>query len=205
MIELVLATGNSHKLVELRTLLADLPVRILGPDDLPPDQRFAAAEETGSTFRDNADLKAIHAAVATGRFAVADDSGLELDALDGRPGVRSARYAGDGATDADNNAKLIAEVREALLERPTARFRCVVSVSDPDGRVVARGSGACEGVLIEEARGGGGFGYDPHFLVPSLGKTFAEIAPEEKHRISHRARALAQLREHLGPMLEGTA
>jgi XTP/dITP diphosphohydrolase len=200
-IDCVIATGNPHKLVELRALLADQPLRLLAPSDLPEDRRFEGAEETGTTFQANADLKAAHAARVSGMYAIADDSGLEIDALGGHPGVRSARYAGvDGdRSDVDraNNAKLIGEAREAGLHEPLARFRCVVSVARPDGTILCRGDGSCEGVLIEEARGGGGFGYDPHFLVPSLGKTFAEVTSAEKNSMSHRSRALSDLRTHL--------
>jgi XTP/dITP diphosphohydrolase len=201
MLDLVVATGNRHKLVELRTLLADLPVRLVGPDDLPEGERFEPAEETGATFRENADLKAVAASRATAMHAIADDSGLEVDALGGRPGVYSARYAGEGAGDLANNRKLIAEAQAAGLERPVARFRCVLSVAAPDGSIVARGEGACEGVLIEEARGRGGFGYDPHFLVPSAGLTFAEMGPSEKNAISHRSRAIADLKRNLARLL----
>jgi len=198
----VIATGNAHKLVELRTLLADLPLRLHAPSELPPERRFVGAEETGTTFVANADLKAAHAARATGMIAIADDSGLEIDALDGRPGVHSARYAGvDTDADAANNAKLIAEARAAGLHEPLARFRCVVSVARPDGTILCRGEGACEGVLIEDARGDSGFGYDPHFLVPDLGKTFAEVSSAEKNAMSHRARALADLQTRLADCL----
>ena len=199
--DVVVGTGNRHKLAELRTLFADLPVRLLGLDDLPPHQRFAPVEETGTTFQENADLKAAHAARATGLHALADDSGLEVPALDGRPGVISARYAGEGAGDLANNRKLVAEARAAGLARPAARFVCVLSFAAPDGAILARGHGACEGVLIEDARGRGGFGYDPHFLVPDLDRTFAELLPSEKNAISHRARAGADLRRALAPLL----
>ncbi len=200
-LDVVIATGKAHKLAELRTLLADLPVRLLAPSELAPEQQFEGAEETGTTFRANADLKAAHAARASGLVAIADDSGLEIDALDGRPGVHSARYAGVDGPRADvdraNNGKLIAEARAAGLTRPVARFRCVVSVARPGGAILCRGDGSCEGVLIEEPRGQSGFGYDPHFLVPSLGKTFAEVSAAEKNAVSHRARALTDLRAHL--------
>lgn len=205
-LQMVVATGNPHKLAELRQLLAELPVDLVGPSELPPERQFEGAEETGTTFEANADLKAIHAARVSGLYALADDSGLEVDALDGRPGVHSARYAGEQATDREadraNNAKLVAEARDHGLERPAARFRCVISVAAPDGSVVARGHGACEGVLLEEARGKGGFGYDPHFYVESLGATFAQITPEQKHSVSHRARALADLRTRLDAVLK---
>lgn len=201
-LRLLVATGNRHKLAELRALLADLPVRLIGPGDLPRGAGFEGAEETGLTFEENADLKAVHAARATGMAAIADDSGLEVDALGGRPGVRSARYAGPEATDLANNRKLLAEAAAAGLVRPPARFRCVVSVAAPDGRVLARGRGSCEGVLVAEPRGAGGFGYDPHFFVKALGGTFAEVPPAAKHAVSHRARALDDLRANLGFALE---
>jgi len=199
--DVVVATGNKHKLAELRTLFADLPVRLVGVDHLPGPRRFVGAEETGATFVENADLKAVHAARWTAMHALADDSGLEVPALGGRPGVISARYAGEGAGDLANNRKLVAEARAAGLVRPAARFVCVLSVASPDGVVLARGEGACEGVLVEEPRGRGGFGYDPHFLVPRLDRTFAELSPSEKNAISHRARAGADLRRKLAPLL----
>jgi XTP/dITP diphosphohydrolase len=199
--DVVVATGNKHKLAELRTLLGDVPVRLVGLDDLPPGQRFTPAEETADTFAGNADLKAVHAAQSTGLYALADDSGLEIPALDGRPGVRSARYAGEGAGDLANNRKLVAEAHAAGLARPQAIFRCVLSVATPDGLILARGEGSCEGVLIEAPRGRGGFGYDPHFLVPELDRTFAELLPSEKNAMSHRARAIADLRRALAPLL----
>lgn len=200
-LEIVLATGNRHKLSEMRTLLAGLPLVLLGPDDLPPERRFERAEETGTTFEANATLKAVHAAKSSGLHALADDSGLEVPALGGRPGVWSARYAGVGAGDLANNRKLVAEARAAGILDPLARFRCELVLAAPDGRTVATGSGSCEGVLIDEPRGRGGFGYDPHFLVPVLGRTFAELLPSEKNAISHRARAAAALRRALLALL----
>jgi XTP/dITP diphosphohydrolase len=208
---IVVATGNAHKLDELRAMLADLPLRLVGLPDLP--RAVEMPEETGATFEANADLKSLHIARETGLLALADDSGFEVPALGDRPGVISARYAGPTGTpreiDLANNRKLLAEARDAGLFRdparpPAARFRCVLSLARPDGggaAVVCRGAGSCDGVLVEEARGGGGFGYDPHFLVPDLGLTFAEIPPAEKNRRSHRARALDDLRRSLGPLL----
>lgn len=207
----VVATGNAHKLDELRAMLAGLPIRVLGLRDLP--RPVEMPEETGSTFEANADLKSLHVARETGLLALADDSGFEVPALGDRPGVISARYAGASGTqreiDLANNRKLIGEARAAGLfrdpaEPPAARFRCVLSVARPGPggpSVLCRGAGSCEGVLVEEARGEGGFGYDPHFLVPALGQTFAEIRPAEKNRMSHRARALDDLRRSLGPLL----
>lgn len=210
-LDIVVATGNRHKLDELRALLDGLPVRLLALPDLPPERRPTMPEETGATFEANADLKACHVAIAARGVALADDSGFEVPALGDRPGVVSARFAGvDGpreAVDVANNRKLVAEARAAGLFRagapPAARFRCVLTVAAADGRVVCRGRGACAGVLVEDARGTGGFGYDPHFLVPELSRTFAEIGPEEKNRISHRARAAADLRRALAPLIAG--
>lgn len=207
---LVVATGNPHKLGELRAMLAGLPIRLLGLSDLPADRRPAMPEEDGATFLENADLKAAAVARETGLPALGDDSGFEVPALGGRPGVISARYAGASGTreeiDLANNRKIVAEARAAGLfdgpSPPAARFRCVLSVAGPDGRVLCRGEGACEGLLVEEARGTGGFGYDPHFLVPELGRTFAQIGSAEKNRVSHRARALAALRRALLPLLD---
>lgn len=208
-LDVVVATGNRHKLEELRALLRDLPLRLLALPDLPPERRPELPEETGATFEANADLKATHVARATGLHALADDSGFEVPALGDRPGVVSARYAGASGdrehVDAANNAKLVAEARAAGLfdapEPPRARFRCVLSFAAPDGRVLCRGVGSCEGLLVEDARGRGGFGYDPHFLVPALGRTFAEIGPGEKNRVSHRSRAMEDLRRALAPLL----
>jgi XTP/dITP diphosphohydrolase len=198
--DVVAATSNVHKLAELRTLLEGTGIRLVGPADLPPARRFGFPEETGATFRENADLKALHAARASGMAALADDSGLEVPALGGRPGVYSARYAGEGAGDLANNRKLVGEARAAGLVRPVAVFRCVLSLASAEGVVVARGEGSCEGVLVEDPRGRGGFGYDPHFLVPSLDRTFAELLPSEKNAISHRARAGEDLRRALAAL-----
>lgn len=217
-VPLVVATGNPHKVDELRALLAGLPVRLVGLGDVTAAGGAAVEmpDETGDTFEANADLKAAHVARATGMWALADDSGFEVPALGGRPGVISARYAGAAGTreeiDRANNRKLVAEARAAGLfasaaggaggaGRPPARFRCVLSVARPDGGIACRGEGACEGVLTEEARGSGGFGYDPHFVVPALGRSFAELGPAEKNRVSHRARAAADLRARLAAVL----
>lgn len=197
MTELVVATHNAKKLRELMSLLAGAPVRVRSIGE------FADApvvEEVGETFAENAALKALAAARHTGLWALADDSGLEVDALDGRPGVYSARFAGPNATDAENNAKLLQLLADVPEERRTARFRCAIAVASPDGRVYID-EGACEGVIVREPRGQGGFGYDPLFFVPSLGRTFAELPAEEKDRISHRGRALAAARERLLQLL----
>jgi XTP/dITP diphosphohydrolase len=190
----VLATGNRGKLRELRALLEDLALEVVPQAELGVE----SVEETGTTFEANALLKARHAARITGLPAIADDSGLEVDALGGRPGVYSARFAGENATDADNNARLLREL-DGVDEPRTARYRAVIvyvaSADDPAPVVAA---GAWEGAIAREPRGGGGFGYDPLFLVGTGHLTAAELPPDEKNRVSHRAHALhalvAQLR-----------
>ena len=162
------------------------------------DRGVASVEETGSTFVENALLKARHAAAATGFAAIADDSGLEVDALGGAPGVYSARYAGDGADDAANNAKLLAELRAIQPLSRSARYRCVlVFVSGPDEAAPLIAEGTWEGQIGSAARGSGGFGYDPYFFLPDLGVTAAELEPADKNRLSHRGLALRVLREQL--------
>jgi XTP/dITP diphosphohydrolase len=185
--ELIVATDNAGKLAELTRLLAGTPWRLLS-------QRacgITPVEETGATFLENALLKARHAAAIGGRVALADDSGLEVDALGGAPGVRSARYAGERATDADNLAKLLAEMREVPPRRRSARFRCViVLVRDAqDARPIVC-EGSWEGSIASAPRGANGFGYDPVFLPAGGILTSAELAPADKDRASHRGQAL---------------
>lgn len=194
---LVLATHNDNKLRELASMLSDCPVRVRGIGSFPG---APTVEELGETFAENAVLKAQAAAQHTGLWAMADDSGLEVDALDGRPGVYSARLAGPDATDADNNAKLLRLLADVPAVRRTARFRCAIALASPDGDVFVE-EGVCEGVIAGEPRGGGGFGYDPLFIVPEYGRTFAELPPDVKDRISHRARALAAARRRLAEIV----
>jgi XTP/dITP diphosphohydrolase len=185
--EIVLATGNKGKIKEFSGLLKGVFGRILSLNDLesPPE-----VVEDGKTFRENA-LKKAHAVAAySGIPALADDSGLVVDALGGKPGVYSARYAGEGATDRDNIAKLLSELRS--IENRKARFVCVLALVTPEGKEIVT-EGACEGVILTEPRGEGGFGYDPVFFLSELGKTMAEIPPELKNRLSHRARAAESL------------
>jgi XTP/dITP diphosphohydrolase len=188
-VELVLSTRNAHKLREFDGMLAPHRVRPL-PDDveLPP--------ETGETFADNALEKARAAAAATGQVAIADDSGISAYALGGRPGVRSARYAGEHATDEENLQKLLDEVPDAGDRR--VAYVCALAYVDPDGeeRVF---EARCEGTLAHDPRGDGGFGYDPAFLPADRddGRTMAELTPDEKHAISHRGRAARMLLEWL--------
>ena len=186
--KLVVATKNRHKLEELRAMLRGLPVEVEAvPDDWDVDEPW-------DTFEENAAHKARAAAKGTGAWALADDSGLEVDALRGAPGVRSARYAGEPKDDGRNNAKLLDAMREVPEDRRSARFRCVLALASLDGEVRSA-AGACEGTVGFAPRGSGGFGYDPLFIVEGMGgKTMAELTPDEKNRISHRARAYAALR-----------
>jgi XTP/dITP diphosphohydrolase len=192
----VVATRNRGKLRELVPLFAELG---LGFELATIDELAPAAElrEDGLTFEDNALAKARQAAAATGLPALADDSGIEVDALDGAPGVFSARYAGPGATDAANNAKLLAALRGVPAQRRGARYRCVAAFVDPARGWEVTRAGACEGLLLEAPRGDGGFGYDPLFLVPDRGLTMAEIPLAEKNQLSHRAAAFRALAEAL--------
>ena len=196
---LVFATRNPGKVVELRQLLPDLAV--LGVDEAAAQLgcTIPDVDEDADTFAGNAAKKAREVSRATGVPALADDSGLEVDALDGAPGVWSARYAGAGG-DAANNAKLIAALRDVPPERRTARFRSVLALADvagPLGDEVMTAEGSCEGIVLDAPRGTGGFGYDPLFLVPELGKTFAELGVGTKGELSHRARAMHALRPRL--------
>lgn len=189
---LVVATGNAHKLIEIEEILGRaLPgTRFVALGQLGD---FEDPEETGSTFAENAIIKAEAAVAETGLVSVADDSGLVVDALDGEPGVYSARYAGVHGDDAANNAKLLANMRDVPDAERTARFMSVVALIEPSG-VVRLGKGACEGVVGHEGRGDHGFGYDPLFLPDDTpGKTMAELLPEEKNAISHRFHALQDL------------
>jgi XTP/dITP diphosphohydrolase len=196
--DVVLATRNPHKAAELAAILAGLPVRILTMDEFPgvPD-----VVEDGDTCEANAIKKAAAVSQATGLLAVADDTGLEVDALGGRPGVYAARYAGPKATYEDNCRKLLAELSGVPAERRTARFITVAAVASASEKVDVM-SGTLDGRISEVPAGTRGFGYDPVFYVPELGKTLAEISPEEKNRISHRAKAFAQVRKLLQNRLE---
>ena len=191
--ELVLATRNRHKGAELAALLSDLPIRIRTMDEVPtvPD-----VVEDGDTCEANAVKKARAVADATGLLAVADDTGLEVDALGGRPGVYAARFAGVQASSEDKCRKLLGEMSGVPHDRRTARFITVAAVAAPSAGVEVM-TGRLEGLIAEEPAGGRGFGYDPVFYVPEVGKTLAEISSEEKNRISHRAKAFAQVRDLL--------
>lgn len=198
-VQLVFASGNPGKIREVAPLFADLDVTVV------PQAEFgiAAVEEDGETFVENALLKARHAAAATRLPAIADDSGLAVDVLDGRPGVRSARYAGADATDADNNARLLTELDGIPPERRGAGFHCAAVLVDPDASVEPLiAEGVWRGEIIFEERGDGGFGYDPLFYDPDAGKTGGEMTAEEKNRRSHRGKAFRELGQKLVASLE---
>ena len=184
--QLLIATRNKDKLKEIRVLLEDLAFDVICAADVPD---LPTVAEDGATVRANAIKKAVETARVAKRLTLADDTGLEVDALDGQPGVRSARYAGDEATYHENNKRLMEALRGLPLEKRTARFRCVAAVADERGLVDVV-EGICNGAIIEAERGGGGFGYDPLFVPDGQVKTFAELSLEVKNRISHRAKAL---------------
>ena len=191
--DIVLATRNRHKRDELAALLSDLDVRIRTMDEFP---NVPEVVEDGETCQANAIKKAKTVAAATGMIAVADDTGLEVDVLGGRPGVYAARYAGEHATYEDNWLKLLRELKGVPLARRTARFITVAAIASPEGDVQVA-QGILDGQIAEEPSGSKGFGYDPVFLLPESGKTLAELSAEEKNRISHRAKAFAQVRQLL--------
>ena len=183
--ELVLASGNKGKLAEFQRLLDGLDVQIHSMKDYP---EIGEIVEDGSTFAENALIKARAVCKATGKPVMADDSGLAVDALNGAPGIYSARFAGEQRSDADNNAKVLRLMETVADADRTARFFCVIAIVLPDGREYTV-EGTCEGTILHALRGEGGFGYDPLFYVESMNKTFAELTMEEKNRISHRGHA----------------
>jgi len=194
-VELLIATGNPGKAREFREMLGE---EKFVWRDLSEFTGEKAVAETGATFRANACLKASGYAVRHGMWTLADDSGLEVDALGGKPGVHSARWAemnGSGKGDADNNATLLAQIADVPDEKRTARFVCTLALADAKGRIILTARDTVEGVVLREPRGSNGFGYDPLFYVAELGKTTAELSPGDKHRISHRGKALRRLRE----------
>jgi XTP/dITP diphosphohydrolase len=191
--QLLLATRNAHKTREF--------AEILGPDfavsDLSRESNAPRVEETGSTFAENAILKAVAISKWSGGLVVADDSGLEVDALAGAPGVYSARYAGPSATDEANVVRLLEELRECAGESAfTAQFRCVLALAH-GGKLLETFDGVVEGTIVDPPRGSGGFGYDPVFQPAGLSQTFGELPSEEKNRVSHRAQAIRRLRAAL--------
>lgn len=227
--EILIATGNPGKFREIAAVLADRRLRIAdrgfesrrAPEsavcnsqsaihwrslkDLP--NGIAAPVEDGATFAANAAIKARHYARSSGLWTLADDSGLEVDALGGAPGVLSARYGGAAAgaaraeVDRANNQRLISELKGVPPEKRTARFRCALALADGD-RILATAEGRVEGRIVDQSRGSNGFGYDPHFFLLELGRTMAELSAEHKNQISHRGQALRRFREALGEVLE---
>jgi XTP/dITP diphosphohydrolase len=189
-VRVVLASSNTGKLRELASLLAPFGFDLIAQNKLGVD----TPPETGTTFAANALLKARHAAAATNLAALADDSGIEVDALNGRPGVYSARYAGEGASDQDNLKKMLDELRDVSAPRRTARYQCVIAfVTSAIDATPILANGTWEGTLITAPRGLGGFGYDPIFVPAGFDRTAAELAPEEKNSLSHRGQALRAL------------
>jgi XTP/dITP diphosphohydrolase len=202
LLSLVIAMTNEGKLNELRALLGDLPLELLTVSAVLGERLHV--NEDGNTFDHNAIVKARAVCQATKLHALADDSGLEVDGLDGRPGVRSARFAHERATDAENNAALLRELDEVAGEGRHAKFRCVLALASPwspDHVEIVEGS--CEGYIARAPRGSGGFGYDPLFIVPELGeRAMAELSEDEKNAISHRSRAVRALRPVLLKLID---
>lgn len=195
--KIILATKNKGKVKEFVQLLAGMPVEVLSLNDLAG---IPEIEETGSTFEENAALKAKTVAKITGLITVADDSGLEVDALGGAPGVYSARYAGEKADDAANNAKLLEALGPLPLSERTARFRSCIAIATPQGECYFA-QGVCEGLIGFEPQGKQGFGYDPLFLIPEKNCTMAQLSLEEKNQISHRGKAFRKARAILAEIL----
>jgi len=188
---LVIATRNQNKLREFREVLKDLQIEVRSLNDFGP---IPEAIEDGETFDENAYKKALHTAKILGLPAIADDSGLVVEALNGEPGVYSARYAGENATDAENCDKLLKSLQG--IDNRRAHFQCVLSIAVPSGPALTY-EGRCDGVIIDDSRGNNGFGYDPIFYFEELGKTFAELSMEEKNRVSHRGKALAEVKSEI--------
>ncbi len=199
--KIVFASGNAHKIREVKEILqasaATASLEVLSLKDIG---FFEDIEETGTTFEENALIKA-RAVAARGYICFADDSGLEVDALDGAPGIYSARYTGEHGTDEDNNKLLLKNLEQVPDEKRTAHYTCAIACVFPDGREFTVRD-ICEGIIIREARGNGGFGYDPYFYVKEYNKTLAEVTAEEKHAISHRGKALRLFADVFGKKLE---
>ena len=195
---LVLGTRNRKKCEEIRTILGDQPVELKDLTEYPSAPEVV---EDGKSFEENARKKAAELARGLGVWVLGEDSGLVVPALNGRPGIYSARYAGAQADDAANNAKLLAELAPLPEDRRGAYYVCAAAVADPEGRIQVVAEGRCHGRITRELRGAGGFGYDPLFLIPEYHRTFGELSPLVKHAISHRARALERLRLALPQML----
>jgi XTP/dITP diphosphohydrolase len=198
MTPLVLGTRNRKKLDELADLLKDPPLQV---SDLSAWPAAPEIDETGATFEENARLKATGVATALRQWVLAEDSGLVVPALNGRPGVYSARYAGKQGDDEANNDRLLAELAPLPDERRAAYYVCVATLANPQGEVIAVTEGRCHGIIVKERRGPGGFGYDPLFLVPEYHQTFGELSLRIKQALSHRARAITAMRPWLRKMM----
>lgn len=190
MFELLIATTNNGKILELEKMLSGLPCKVRGLREFPG---ICEVEETGRTFSENASIKAREYSAAAGLWALADDSGLEVAALGGAPGVYSARYGGDGATDRQRYVKLLHELNESGSESREARFVCAMAVADKTGEIIMVAEGYCPGRITEKPAGEGGFGYDPVFVPDGFELTFGELSSEIKDKISHRARAFEKI------------
>jgi len=196
---IVIATQNENKKKEISEILKKIPgILLRGVEDFP---FLPEVEEDGNSFRENAIKKATTLATACNTWTMADDSGLEIDALNGRPGIYSSRYAGPNATDEKNIEKVLSELRGVPKEKRTARFLCSIALASPH-QLLFVAEGRCEGFITEEPRGKGGFGYDPIFYVPHYNQTFAELNPLIKNSISHRGIALKQFKEQIIPLIQ---
>lgn len=199
--EMIAATNNNHKLKEIREILSQIGCEIFSLNDVCI---HIDIEETGATFEENALIKARQICKLTGQISIADDSGLEVKELDGKPGVFSARYAGVDGEEKDkaNNKKLLDEMKDIPIEKRNARFCSVIAIVFPDGREITA-KGYIKGIIGFEEKGDNGFGYDPLFIIDGLDKTMAELKIEEKNKISHRANALKKIKEKLKPEIMG--
>jgi len=195
--EIILATGNKHKVEEISAILKDIGIKVIPMISFPT---YPKTVEDGETLHDNAAKKAREAALFFKSWVIADDTGLEVDYLNGAPGVYSARYAGEHCSYEDNNNKLLAALKGVPKEKRTAKFRCVIAVSSPEGDV-SFADGEIFGIISDKVAGTNGFGYDPVFFVPEENKSFAELSAEVKNKISHRARALEKAKELIKQLL----
>ena len=198
LITLLIATGNKGKFAEIAAELSGLGLKFISLADLP---EIPECEESGRTFEENAVQKSRYYALHFRLLTLADDSGLQVDALNGAPGVFSARYAGSPCNDQSNNEKLVKELSSIPLEKRRARFICSMALVDAEGKLLGTTEGKIEGIIIDCPRGKNGFGYDPHFFVPSLNKTTAELSREEKNKISHRGNATRKMHDLLKRVL----
>ncbi len=189
--ELIVASRNKGKVNEIKELLADLPVRVTSLLDYP---KLPDVVEDGKTYKANALKKAVAVAKATGIMTIADDSGIEVAALGNKPGIYSSRFAGEGASEKDRNRKLFEMLQGMPMSKRRARYRCVIALVDDKGNEISIAQGTCGGYITTRERGNNGFGFDPLFLLKRYGKTFGELAPSLKAKISHRARALAKIK-----------